>query len=316
MDSSRRLRSRAAPVRPSAVRPGAVLGILAPASPIRRNWLEAGERELEALGFRIRRSPHLFARRDYTAGSADERARDFLELLEDDRVDALFFARGGYGSMDLLSRVEPGALRRRPKAILGSSDLTAALALAAKAGVVSFHGPMVAQQIARGPAAWDADETLAVLGSDEAGLTLPWRGASVLHPGSAEGVLRGGCLSLVAALAGTPFALSFRGALAVLEDIGTKPYQVDRMLTQLRLSGALDGVRGIVFGQMPGCVQHPDQGYTTAELLARLSEPFGVPTVFGFATGHTPGVPARTVPFEVRARMNADGLTLLEPAVR
>ena len=174
---------------------------------------------------------------------------------------------------------------------------------------------MVAQQIARGPSRWDPEETLGLLRAREPGFHLPWRGAESLHSGRAEGVLRGGCLSMLAALAGTRFATSFRGAIAVLEDICVKPYQIERMLTQLSLAGLLDGVRGIVFGQMPGCTQHPDQGYTTAELLARLSEPFGVPTVFGFATGHTDGDPCRTVPFEVRARMDADGLTLLEGAV-
>ena len=137
----------------------------------------------------------------------------------------------------------------------------------------------------------------------------------MLHPGSAAGTLRGGCLSILAALAGTPFAVSFRGAIAVLEDIAVKPYQLERLLTQLALAGLLDGVRGIVFGQMPGCVQHPDQGYTTRELLAQLSEGFGVPTVWGFATGHTDRDPCRTLPLEVMARMDADGLTLLDGAV-
>ena len=303
-------------VRPAAVRPGATIGVFAPASPVRAEFVEAGERELEALGFRIRRAPRLFRRAAYTAGSTSDRLADFLELAEDDRVQALFCARGGYGSMDLLPGLDPGRFRERPKAILGSSDATALLAFASRAGVRSFHGPMVAQQIARGPAAWAAAETLAVLSAAEPGLTLPWNEAETLHPGKAEGVLRGGCLSLVAALVGTPFALSFSGALAVIEDIGVKPYQIERMFLQLRLSGALRGVRGIIFGRMPGCFQHPDQGYTIQQLLARLTEPLGVPAAYGFATGHAPDRPARTVPFETRARMDEDGLTLLEGAVR
>ena len=136
---------------------------------------------------------------------------------------------------------------------------------------------------------------------------------------SIRGAPRGSCGAAASrlwpALAGTPFAVSFRDAIAVLEDISVKPYQIERMLTQLALGGLLDGVRGIVFGRMPGCTQHPDQGYSTAELLARLSERFEVPVVFGFATGHTDEDPCRTVPFEVRARMDEDGLTLLEGAV-
>ncbi len=302
-------------LRPPQLQPGAAVGILAPASPVQLSWLEAGEAELRRVGLVPRRSRHLLKRDVYTAGSAAERTEDFLRFLEDEEVGAIFGARGGYGSLDLLSRIPLDRVRNHPKAILGGSDLTALLALLSRAGVTSFHGPMVAQQIARGPSRWDPEETLGLLQATEPGFHLPWRGAQILHPGRAEGVLRGGCLSMVAALAGTGFQTSFRDAIAVLEDISVKPYQIERMLTQLSLAGLLDGVRGIVFGRMPDCVQHPDQGYTTAELLARLSERFGVPTVFGFATGHTDGVPCRTVPFEVRARMDEDGLTLLEGAV-
>lgn len=295
--------------------PGAEIGIFAPASPVQLRWLEAGEQALRERGFRPRRAAHLLARREYTAGSPEERTADFLELLADDRVAALFCARGGYGSLDLLTRIPPERLRQSPKALLGASDATALLALASTAGVVSFHGPMVAQQIARGESAWDAEGLFELLGAHQPGVHLPWRGAQPLHPGCAEGVLRGGCLSLLAALAGTRFAVRLDGAIAVLEDIGVKPYQLERMLTQLSLAGLLDGVRGLVFGEMPGCVQHPDQGYTLAELLARITEPLGVPTVFGFATGHTDGSRCRTVPFEVRVRMDEDGLTLLESPV-
>lgn len=302
-------------VRPLAVLPGATVGILAPASPVQLPWLEAGEAELRRVGLVPRRSPNLLKRTVYTAGSAAERTGDLLELLEDGEVSALLGARGGYGCLDLLPRIPPDRIRENPKVILGGSDLTALLALWSGAGVVSFHGPMVAQQIARGLTRWDAEETLGLLRAREPGFHLPWRNAESLHPGRAEGVLRGGCLSILAALAGTPFATSFRDAIAVLEDISVKPYQIERMLTQLALAGLLDGVRGIVFGRMPGCVQHPDQGYTTAALLARLSERFEVPVVFGFATGHTDDDPCRTVPFEVRARMDEDGLTLLEGAV-
>ena len=301
--------------KPPAVVPGATVGILAPASPVQLPWLEAGEAELRRVGLVPRRSRNLLQRTVYTAGSAAERTEDFLELLEDEEVSALFGARGGYGCLDLLPRIPADRLRQGPKAILGGSDVTALLSLLSAAGVVSFHGPMVAQQIARGPSRWDAEETLGLLRAREPGFALPWRNAERLHPGRAEGVLRGGCLSILAALAGTPFATPFRDAIAVLEDISVKPYQIERMLAQLELAGLLDGVRGIVFGRMPGCTQHPDQGYTTAELLARLSERFEVPVVFGFATGHTDGVPCRTVPFEVRARMDEDGLTLLEGAV-
>ncbi len=306
------MRPGVAPRLPAVV-PPAVIGVLAPASPVRIEYVEAGERNLERLGFRVRRSPHLFARADYTAGSPEQRVGDFLGFLDDPEVEAILCARGGYGCLDLLPRVPLSRLRAAPKAIIGASDATALLALASRAGIPSFHGPMLAQQIARGEAAWDSAEFLSLLAGAAPGTRLAWRGAETLHAGVAEGVLRGGCLSLVAALVGTPWAIRFAGAIAVLEDIGTKPFQIERMFTQLRYAGALDGVRGFVFGEMPGCVQHPDQGYTTADLLRRLTESFGAPAVFRYATGHTePGSLCRTAPLEVGARMDEAGLTLLE----
>lgn len=305
---------------PPAVRPGATVGVFAPASPVRLPFLEAGEEQLRRLGLTPKRAPGVLRRAEYTAGSAEERAADFLALLRDDEVTALFAARGGYGSPDLLSRIAPEELRRRPKVILGASDLTALLALGRTAGVPGLYGPMVAQQIARGPESFDADEFLGVLGASEPGFRLPWRNASFLHEGAAEGVLAGGCLSLLAALAGTEFAPRFDGEIALLEDLAVKPYQLERMFWQLDRSGAFAGVRGILFGQMPDCVQHPDQGYELPDLLRRWTEPLGIPVVFGFAAGHVDSAGeerrCRTVPLGVRARMDRSGLTLLEGAVQ
>lgn len=305
---------------PPAVRPGATVGVFAPASPVRLPFLEAGEEQLRRLGLTPKRAPGLLRRAEYTAGSAEERAADFLALLRDDEVTALFAARGGYGSPDLLSRIAPEELRRRPKVILGASDLTALLALGRTAGVPGLYGPMVAQQIARGPESFDADEFLGVLGASEPGFRLPWRNASFLHEGAAEGVLAGGCLSLLAALAGTEFAPRFDGEIALLEDLAVKPYQLERMFWQLDRSGAFAGVRGIVFGQMPDCVQHPDQGYELPDLLRRWTAPLGIPVVFGFAAGHVdsagPERRCRTLPLGVRARLDGSGLTLLEGVVQ
>ena len=124
----------------------------------------------------------------------------------------------------------------------------------------------------------------------------------------------GGCLSLVASLVGTPFLPSFRDTVLFLEDTGVKPYQIDRLWTQLRLSGALAGVRGIVFGEMPACEQAPGQGYSLTDVLTELTLDLGVPVVFGFPSGHTTS-PAMTLPFGVSARLSEARLTLLEGAV-
>jgi len=300
-------------LKPKAVRAGAVIGVVAPASPVRKEFIDRGVSELESLGFRTRLGKRLYHRGRYTAGTASERLEDWIELWEDTDVSALFCARGGYGSMDLLDRLSPESLRENPKVVLGSSDATALLAfLMSGAGLLSFHGPMVAQQIARGD--YDRGSLLTVLGSIEAPGRIALDTTETLHGGTGEGPLLGGCLSIVAALAGTRFLPSFEGAILFLEDTQTKPYQIDRMLTQLRLAGLLDGVRGLVFGEMPGCGQHPDQGYTLQEMLRDWTSYLRVPVLFGFPSGHTRSK-GLTLPLGARARLDADGLTLLEGAV-
>jgi len=300
-------------LKPKAVRAGAVIGVVAPASPVRKEFVDAGVAELERLGFRTRLGQRLYHRGRYTAGTVSDRLQDWVELWDDPEVSALFCARGGYGSMDLLTGLSAERTRENPKVVLGSSDATALLAfLRSGAGMVSFHGPMVAQQIARGD--YDRENLLSVLGSIDAPGTIAVETVERLHPGSAEGPLLGGCLSIVAALAGTRFLPSFAGAILFLEDTQTKPYQIDRMLTQLRLAGLLDGVRGLVFGEMPGCEQHPDQGYTLQEMLRDWTSYLRVPVLFGFPSGHTTSK-GLALPLGARARLDDDGFTLLEGAV-
>jgi muramoyltetrapeptide carboxypeptidase len=171
---------------------------------------------------------------------------------------------------------------------------------------------MLAQQIARGE--FDRENWLSVLGSTDPSGTLEVETSELLHPGEGEGTLLGGCLSIVSALAGTPFLPSFQGAILFLEDTQTKPYQIDRMLSQLRLAGLLNGIRGLVFGEMPGCEQHPQQGYSLSEMLRDWTAGLGVPVLFGFPSGHTRSK-GRILPLGVRARIDEKGLSLLEGAV-
>ena len=308
-------------LKPRALAPGALVGVVAPASPVRQEFLEQGLAEISRLGFRTKLGRSILARGRYTAGSAAERLADLMELWEDPQVSAVFCARGGYGALELLDRLEPERFRAAPKVFLGSSDATALLLfLTGQADLVSFHGPMVAQQIARGEAAYDRESLLQLLGDPGKARHLSASPAKPLHGGTAEGVLLGGCLSLVASLVGTRFLPSFRGALLFLEDTGVKPYQIDRMLTQLRLAHCFEGVMGIIFGEMPGCEQHPEQGYRLEEVLRDLTADLEVPVLFGFPSGHSVS-PAVTLPLGVRARLTCEpsqavpGLSLLEPAV-
>jgi muramoyltetrapeptide carboxypeptidase len=211
--------------------------------------------------------------------------------------------------------LEVETFQQNPKIFVGSSDVTALLCfLVTQVGMVCFHGPMVAQQIARGETAYDQASLTNVLGSTDAWAGFESVDVRMLHDGTAEGFLVGGCLSLVTALVGTPYLPSFDGAILFLEDTRVRPYQIDRMLKQLELAGCLEGVRGLVFGQMPDCQQHPEQGYETAELLADLTKDWRIPVLFGLPSGHAVS-PAMTVPLGVQVRVDAHGLTLLEGAV-
>ena len=301
-------------LKPPRLAPGAIVGVAALASPVQEEFLAAGVAEIERLGFEPRLAASVYARSRYTAGDRSARLRDFWALWEDPKVAAVFCARGGYGTPQLLSGLDSERLRSRPKILLGSSDVTALLLHFTRSGLVSFHGPMVAQQMARGVSSYDR-ESLVETTTDPKPPERPGRApVQILHPGAAEGTLVGGCLSLVASLVGTPFLPSFEDTVLFLEDTGVKPYQIDRLLTQLRLSGALAGVRGIVFGEMPGCEQAPGQGYGVTDVLTDLTADLGVPVAFGFPSGHTTS-PAMTLPFGVLARLSEGRLTLLEGAV-
>ena len=300
-------------LKPPALRPPAVVGIVAPASPVRREFVERGVKELSRIGFKTRLARSLYERGRYTAGTPDQRRTDFMELWEDPEISAIFCARGGYGSVEILDGLEPERLCCNPKPLLGASDITALISyLLAKVGLVSFHGPMVTQKIAT--ADYELDNLLQLLSTSEPGYCIPLSGASFLHEGISEGTLWGGCLSVLTSLVGTDYLPSFDDSVLFLEDIRVKPYQIDRMLMQLRLSKVMEGVRGIIFGQMVDCEQDPNQGYSLAELLQDLTAPLGIPVAYGFPSGHTAS-PTMTLPFGVRVRLDDGGMTLLEGAV-
>jgi len=248
----------------------------------------------------------VLARRGYLAGSDAERAADWHAMVADGGVDAIFAARGGYGSGRLLPRLDADLLRRHPKAIVGHSDLTVVLNdMLQRAGVVTFHGPMVSW-FAERP---ESTAALLALLAGEGPAQLETE--EVWVEGEAEGMLAGGCLSLVAAMVGTPHAVETRGRLLFLEDVNEKPYRVDRMLTQLRQAGALDGVAGLLFGEMPNCFEGEE--VCLREVALDLCGDLGVPIAAGLPSGHGRGLV--TLPFGVRARLRDRSLTFLEPAV-
>ncbi|MEW6735706.1 MAG: LD-carboxypeptidase, partial [Acidobacteriota bacterium] len=244
------------PLKPPALRPGDTIGVVAPASNLKPHLLKAGCEELERLGFRVKHKESISAQTRYTAGTVARRAEELNSMLVDPEVKAIFAARGGYGSMHLLEHLDTTVLAGGPKIVMGYSDITSLLiALYQQANWVTFHGPMVAKDFAAGPDHYDHNSFFNILTRALPAGRLDCRGTRVLSSGIAEGILLGGCLPLIMSLMGTRWELATAGAILFLEDSGSKPYQIDRWLTQLRLAGKLDNVRGIVFGEMVDCIQ-------------------------------------------------------------
>jgi muramoyltetrapeptide carboxypeptidase len=304
-------------IKPKALKKGDTIGVVAPASNIRKDLLDQGCRELESLGFKVYFKPDIASSFRYFSGTRERRLGEFLEMLRSPDIHAIFCARGGYGSGQLIPHINEDLIRENAKIVSGSSDITILLNFMERCGVVSFHGPMVATAIREGESGYDRSVLLDMLQRKQA-VRFPTDGTTVLRPGRAEGRLVGGCLSLVVATLGTNYEIDTQEAILFLEDLDTKPYQIDRMITHLKQAGKLDAVRGVVFGEMLNCAQTATQGYTLQEVLLDLLDQFQFPILFGFPTGHT-SRPNVIVPVGVRARLDltssATVFELLESAV-
>ena len=298
---------KVARIKPPVLQPGDIVGIVAPASNVNPDDLEAGCATLRELGYKPFYFESILERDLYFAGSAARRARELEEMFMRDEVRAIICARGGYGSNYLLDILDLNKIKGQPKIFVGYSDLTSLLTyFVDSAGLITFHGPMVAKDFAYAdgvdPGSWER----ALNGSSEWALDLDSDVKSLVE-GSAEGTLYGGCLSILVASLGTPYEIRTAGTILFLEDIAAKPFQIDRMLMQLKLAGKLADVRGVIFGEMLDCRQNTntnrDQGYGLEEVVLRVVGDLGVPVAYGLRSGH---VSRRniTLPFGVRAALN------------
>jgi muramoyltetrapeptide carboxypeptidase len=297
---------KVARIKPPALRPGDTVGIVAPASNIKPDLLQAGCAALRELEYKPFYLESILERDLYFAGSPARRMRELEEMFVRDEVRAIICARGGYGSNYLLDMLDLNKIKAHPKIFVGYSDLTSLLTyFADAAGLVTFHGPMLTKDFAN-PDGVDLDSWRHALnGSSEWAPELDSDVRSLVE-GSAEGVLYGGCLSILVASLGTPYEIRTAGTILFLEDIAAKPFQIDRMLMQLKLAGKLADVRGIICGEMIDCTQTPDkdQGYTLEEVVLRVVGDLGIPVAYGLRSGH---VSRRniTLPFGVRIALNA-----------
>jgi len=305
-------------VKPAAVAKGARVAVVAPASNAKPERIEQGLASLRARGFEVVTGEHALGKEPpYFSGTAADRLADLHAAFADPEIKAIFATRGGYGSNYLLEDIDLDLISANPKPLFAYSDLTTVQTwLLDKTGLTAFHGPMVAADLCREEGVHEASFAAALGGGlVEAGAT---EGLRVLRGGRAEGVVYGGCLSLLAASLGTPFTPQTEGKLLFLEDVTAKPYQIDRMLRQMVLAGKFDGVTGFVFGEMLECVSPGTSPDLLEQVILRVLDWFDGPIAIGLRSGHVLRGNV-TLPLGVRAEVILEDepvLRYLEPAVQ
>ena len=296
--------------KPRALKPGDRIAIVAPGSPFNREEFARGVAEIERLGFIAVFNESVFERDTrYLAGSPEVRAAAFLKHWTDPSVSAVLAVRGGYGSVHLLPLLDRARIIERPKLFVGYSDNTSLLSwLTCQCGITALHGPMIEGRLAGG-AGYDERSFLGLLTGGQR-LELAPEGLTVLREGQVSGPLFGGTITQLVASLGTPYAFDPPdGCVLFLEDVNERPYRIDRMLTQLALSGLLARARAIVFGEMRGC-DEPGGAVTALDAIARTTRDCAGPIVVGFPSGHTTG-PMWTLPLGVRVCVSTHPKTAL-----
>ena len=306
-------------LRPRRLSLGSRIAVVAPASAFRRDDLERGAAELSRLGFDAVWEPSVFERKAYLAGTAEVRAGAITRALQDPDIAALIAVRGGYGSAQLLPLLDPALIRAARKPIIGYSDITALLTFVTlQCGLVSFHGTMLEGRLALGESAYDRGSFERALCSAEPMGEFEAPALEVIAAGEFAGPIVGGTVTQLLASLGTPYAFDPpAGHVLFFDEVGERPYRLDRMVTQLRQSGLLARAGAVVIGELPRC-DEPSGETTARATMGELFADFPGPVLVGFPSGHTMG-PQQTIPFGVRARVVGDRraprLVIEEPAV-
>ena len=258
------------------------------------------------LGWEPVIGPHALERDTYLAGNDESRRADLNTFIADDSIDGIWCIRGGYGAMRLLNSLDYVAWRDKPKALIGYSDITALhAAVGPRADLVTYHGPTARTELT----SFSAASLSAAVGERHGAMSLTASDAYVLHGGSATGRLAGGNLAVLSALIGTPFAAELDDTILVLEDVNESVYRLDRMFTQLRLSGALDRVAGLALGHFTEIpADQTNESRALDDLLREVADRCAVPCVASIPVGHI--ADQWTLPFGRTAVLDADSRTL------
>jgi len=312
-------------LKPRRLQPGATIGLVNPAGVIfTQEEVDLARAKVEELGLRVVEGQHLLDRYGYLAGQDKDRAQDLMNMFTNPDVDAILALRGGWGCNRILPMLDFKAIRRNAKVLIGYSDITSLLlALHARTGLVTFHGPV-------GTSTWNGfstefftrmvfdGEKVVMRNPDEVDEIedAPKNSIITITPGVARGKILGGNLSVLTSMIGSHYLPDFRQAILFVEEIGEEPYRVDRMLTQLKIAGILDQLSGFVFGKCTRCEpETPEASLSLEQVLRDHIKPLGIPAWYGAMIGHI--TDKFTMPLGIQAEIDAgEGeIRLLESAV-
>ena len=302
---------------------GDTIGFIGPSGAVRsEDAIAKAVAETERMGFRVKLGESCGQVYGYLSGTDEVRARDVNSMFADDGVDAIFCLKGGYGTMRMLDMLDFETIRKHPKIFVGYSDITAMhIAMLEKSDLVTFHGPMPVSNWADGPMDDFTRDSLlnTLMNARPVGEILNPAGykKKTVNPGTCEGMLVGGNLSLIVGLLGTPYELDTKGRILFIEDVGEKTYSIDRMMTHLRLAGKFEDCAGIVLGDFKNCeMEYPGYSFSLEEIVRDVVAPCAKPIFSGLQSGHC--TPKLTLPFGASCRMDADActLTVTEAAVK
>ena len=289
-------------IKPQHLEPGDRIGIIAPAGPVDRDEIQPAIDLIKQKGYQTLISRNLYKKKGYLAGSDDARLDDLLSMFSNKSVKAIFCARGGYGTIRLLDKIDYDLIKKNPKIIAGYSDITALLfAIFRNTGLVTFHGPVL-RDLVRGRKN-NLNDLLKLL-SSKTPHELDLSEGAVIKEGHAGGILMGGNLSLICSLAGTPFMPGMKGVILFIEDKGEPLYRIDRMLSQLKLAGIIEGLSGLIAGSFTNCGDIKDIN----SILRDIASGTGIPVVSGLPVGHDRK--NKAIPLGIHADLDTKGRRL------
>ena len=290
--------------KPLRLQPGARVGIVAPAGCVGEEALHLGIAAIKAEGFEVEVAAHVYDQKGYLAGDEKRRALELKNFFQRSDIDGIFCARGGFGSIQLLSHLNRD-LSQYPKIFVGYSDITILINwFRQHCGMVTFHAPMVAMDLAKGLSLRSREHFWEILTGARRNWTVNL--GEVIRPGRVKAEMTGGCLSLLVTTLGTPYEIDTRGKMLFLEDVGEKPYRIERMLIHLRMAGKFDGLAGIVFGDFTNCTD--DSSRDVRQVIEELFLAADFPVVMGLTAGH--GAENLALPFGVPMSLDSGDCTL------